>query len=200
MPTVKGLGSWEECFEESKLFFEVDLPSPNAYKKWLQENLKRRHFIPYVLDSTKDKGNLEGPTQVDAMFLNPKNGFAVIVEAKVLSDISYQITYDTMRNQIARNIDVMLEKNEELCRPLNKRDPKKTLFLLITPKLFKDNPSCRLYGYKLHEYKTNPNSLLKDLPHRRGCDWQNISSRIGWLTWEDFKNVNKYCCPWLELQ
>jgi len=42
---------------------------------------------------------------VYALFLNPKNGFAVIIEAKVLSHIFYEITYDTMRNQylILRN-------------------------------------------------------------------------------------------------
>ena len=129
--------------------------------------------------------------------MNSKNGFAVIIEAKVLSDISYEITYDTMRNQIARNIDVMLEENKGLCPPLNKREPEKTLFLLITPKLFKDNPSSRLYGYKLNEYKTNPEALSRDLPHRGNCDWQDISKRLGWLTWEDFKNVNKDCCQWL---
>ena len=103
-----------------------------------------------------------------------------------------------MRNQIARNIDVMLEKNENLCEPLNKRDPEKTLFLLITPKLFKENPSSRLYGYKFNEYKTRPESLSDDLPHRKNYDWQSISSRLGWLTWEDFKDVNKNCCRWLK--
>ena len=103
-----------------------------------------------------------------------------------------------MRNQIARNIDVMLEKNENLCDPLNKRDPEKTLFLLITPKLFKENPSNRLYGYKFNEYKTRPESLSDDLPHRKNYDWQSISRRLGWLTWEDFKDVNKNCCRWLK--
>lgn len=150
------------------------------------------------MDSTDAKVNLEGPTNVDAMLLNSKNGFAVVIEAKVLSDISYEITYDTMRNQIARNIDVMLEKNNKLCHPLDKRDPEKTLFLLITPKLFKDNPSSRLYGYKFNEYKTNPESLSGDLPHRTNCDWPNISRRLGWLTWEDFKSVNNNCCRWLK--
>jgi len=197
-PPIEGLNSWEKCFAEGlHLFFEVNLPSPPSYKKWLKKNLTKRHFIPYVLDSAVGKLNLEGATNVDAILLNSKNGFAVIIEAKVLSDISYEITYDTMLNQIARNIDVMLEKNEKLCEPLNKRDPEKTLFLLITPELFKENPSSRLYGYKFNEYKTKPESLADDLPHRKNCDWESISSRLGWLTWEDFKDVNKDCCRWL---
>jgi len=199
IPQLRGLTSWvEHLGEELHLFFEPNLPSPGSYKEWLLKNRTKRQFIPYVLDSAEGKVNLEGATNVDAMLLNSKNGFAVIIEAKVLSDISHEITYDTMRNQIARNIDVMLEVNKELCHPLDKRDPEKTLFLLITPKLFKEDPSSHLYGYKLSEYKTNPKSLSDDLPHRKNCDWQNISSRLGWLTWEDFKNVNKDCCRWLK--
>lgn len=167
-PPVEGLKSWADCFDGNlHLFFEPNLPSPKAYKKWLQKNLAKRQFIPYVLDSAYDKANLEGATNVDAILLNSKNGFAVLIEAKVLSNISYEITYDTMRNQIVRNIDVMLDENKDLCPPLDKRDPEKTLFLLVTPKLFKNNPSSRLYGYKFREYKTNPNSLSEDLPHRK---------------------------------
>ncbi len=92
--------SWEECFdtEELTLFFETSLPSPDSYKKnWLKNNLSKRQFIPYILYSAVDK-NLEGATKVDTILLNPKNGFVVIIESKVLSDISYDTTYDTMRN------------------------------------------------------------------------------------------------------
>jgi hypothetical protein len=152
------------------------------------------HLIPYVLDSNNGHKDLEGATNVDAMLINPDNGFAVVIEAKVLSDISYQITYDVTRNQIARSIDVMLEKNPHLCPPLNRRDPDRTLFLLLTPEIFKMNPGSRLYGYKFREYKNDPQSLADDLPHRSGFDWQSISRRFGWLTWENFKTVDKNCC------
>ncbi len=193
------IGSWEECLEgELYLFFEPNLPSPQSYKDWLQLNLLKQQFIPYVLDSSEGKKNLEGPTNVDAILINKINGFAVVIEAKVLSDISYQITYDVTRNQIARNVNVILEKNPKLCPPLDKRDPKKTLFLLLTSGLFKNNPSSRLYGYKFNEYKADPSSLGCDLPHRKDCDWENISKRLGWLTWEDFREVNKNCCLWLK--
>lgn len=179
------LDSWEECFDgDLYLFFEPNLPSPRSYSKWLSENIGKRHFIPYVLDSAYGKKNLEGPTNVDAILLNPANGFGVMIEAKVLSDISAQITYDTMRNQIARNIDVMLEKNDSLCYPLNLRKPERTLFLLITPNIIRENPSSRLYGYKMNDYMANPNSMGFDLPHR-SCDWNTISNRLGWITWKD---------------
>jgi len=198
-PPVPGIDSWRECFDgDLHLFFEPNLPSPKAYKEWLQENLQSRHLIPYVLDSAYKKKVLEGATNVDALLLNSSNGFSVVIEAKVLSDISHDITYDVMRNQIARNIDVMLERNDDLCDPLDKRDPDKTLFLLVTPQVFKDNPGSRLYGYKMNEYRNDPKSLAQDLHHRKDCDWEVISKRIGWITWEEFKMVNRDSCSWLD--
>jgi hypothetical protein len=199
-PPIEGMGSWTECFSgDLRLFFEPSLPSPRLYKEWLSENLTRRQFVPYVLDSACQKRNLEGATSVDALLLNSANGFAVLIEAKVLSDVSYGVTYDLMRNQLARNIDVMLEKNPELCPPLDKREPESTLFLMVTPRVFKDNPASRLYGYKFDRYKSDPFSLAQDLTHRSDCNWEDISKRLGWLTWEDFREVNDDCCKWLRI-
>jgi hypothetical protein len=198
-PPIPGIKNWDECLKgELHLYFETNLPSPAQYKKWLRKNLRKQQFIPYILDSDNGKKNLEGPTNFDAILLNENNGFSVVIEAKVLSDISCHITYDVMRNQIARNIDVMLDRNDALCPPLNYRDPEKTLFLLLTPQLFKDNPQSRLYGYKMNEYITKPDSLKYDLPHRNECDWSSISKCLGWLTWEDFRETNNNCCNWLK--
>ncbi|MFW9927209.1 MAG: hypothetical protein ACFFDM_10635, partial [Candidatus Thorarchaeota archaeon] len=164
-PPLAGLDSWRECLEgDLELFFETTMPSPKSYKSWLQKNLNERQFIPHVLQASHGKSHLEGPTHLDAMLLNPRNGFAVVVEAKVLSDISNQITYDATRNQMARVIDVMLDKNDKLCEPLCRRNPEKTLFLLITPEMFKINLSSRLYGSKFTDYKKNLDSLATDLP------------------------------------
>jgi len=206
VPISMEINSWEKCFSSNnlKLYFEVDLPSPAIYKEKLyslykEDRIQEHQIIPFIIASAHGKKTLEGSTQVDALILNPDNGFNVLIEAKVLSDISIGITYDVVRNQIARNIDVILESNERLCDPLNKREPDKSLFLLVTPKLFKDNPTSRLYGYKIREYKdknTGEDALLKDLPHRKERELQDIPSRIGWLTWENFKEVNKKCSPW----
>ena len=206
VPTSIEIDSWRECLSSDnlKLYFEVDLPSPPSYKNNLcslykEDKIQKHQTIPFIIASAHDKKILEGSTQVDALILNPDNGFNILIEAKVLSDISIGVTYDVVRNQIARNIDVMLEKNERLCNPLKKRDPYKSLFLLLTPKLFKDNPTSRLYGYKIREYQDKnkgEDALKRDLPHRAKEELRNIPSRIGWLTWEDFKEVNKKCSPW----
>jgi len=196
---IKGLESWKECLEgHLDLFFEAKLPSPGSYKKWLREHMKERQFIPHLRSSAgQDKDNLEGPTNVDAILMNPESGFAILIEAKVLSDISCLITYDAARNQIARTIDVMLEENRNLCEPLNHRDPERTLFLLITPEMFKTSPADRLYGYKFLEYREKPDALARDLPHRHVGHWREVTCKLGWLTWEDFHRAHNECCPWL---
>ncbi|GAH66533.1 unnamed protein product, partial [marine sediment metagenome] len=160
VPISIEINSWEECLTSNnlKLYFEVDLPSPTSYKKKLcslyeKGNIQEHQIIPFILASAHGKKTLEGSTQVDALIVNPDNGFSVLIEAKVLSDISIGVTYDVVRNQIARNIDVMLESDERLCDSLKKREPNKSIFLLLTPKLFKDNPTSRLYGYKIREYQ-----------------------------------------------
>jgi len=125
-PPVATLRTWEECFEgDLRLYFEAHLPSPVSYKRWLRENLQQRNLIPYVLRAASRAGNrdFEGATHVDALLLNASNGFALLVEAKVLSDVSNQVSFDVARNQLARNIDVMLEQNPLLEPPLRDRDP-----------------------------------------------------------------------------
>jgi hypothetical protein len=96
------------------------------------------------------------------------------------------------------NVDVILDANPDLCLPLDKRDPDKTLFLLLTPRVFKDNPASRFHGFKFSEYKAEPLTLGRDLPDRAGRNWVEVSKRLGWLTWEDVREVNSKCCPWLD--
>jgi hypothetical protein len=198
-PPVVTPRTWEECFEgDLRLYFEAHLPSPVGYKRWLRENLRQRNLIPYVLRAASRAGNrdFEGATHVDALLLNASNGFAVMVEAKVLSDISYQVSFDVARNQLARNIDVMLEHNPLLEPPLRDRDPEKTLFVLQSPAMFKRNPHVRLYGWLLQDYK-NPDAIARDLPHRGKRYWTPVASRIGWLTWEDCEAMLPGSCKWL---
>jgi len=102
-----------------------------------------------------------------------------------------------MRNQIARTIDVMLERNANLPEPLSLRQPERTLFAMLTPEMFRQNPQSRLYGWLLDEYRSNPGALERDLPHRQSGDWPDVARRIGWLTWEDCDQVLPGSCPWL---
>ena len=199
-PPIPGLSSWAECLGgDLRLYFEVRLPSPPSYVQWLRSNLDRRQMIPYVLDAAarENARTLEGATHVDAMFLNMANGFAWLIEAKVLSDVSYSISFDNFRNQIARNIDVMLNNTSRPGAGLERRNPEKSLFGLLTPAQFKDLPHSRLYGWLMPEYSSKPEALARDLSHRTGVEWPLVSRRIGWLTFEDFEEARPGACPWI---
>lgn len=195
------LPDWETCLHgDLKLVLEATLPSPESYKSWIRENVAQRHLIPYVHFAAERDNNrtLEGPTHIDAILINPKNGFSVLFEAKVLSDISYQVSFDMHRNQIARNIDIMLEPPYQKTELLRLRHPDRSLFALLTPNCFRDLPESRYYGYLLRDYKSDPNAIVRDLPHRKDIDWIAISKRIGWLTFEDINERLPGACPWLE--
>ena len=70
--------------------------------------------------------------------------FAVLFEAKVLSDVSGSIEFDVLRNQIIRNVDVMLEDNSHMPNLLKERLPGRTCFVLITPEVFRNHPGRQL--------------------------------------------------------
>lgn len=162
--------------------------APKEYKEFLSTNLEKRHFVKYVLEAGKNKDksslfrlDLEGSTHVDAFIENKSSGFKIYVEAKFLSDISCDVSYDVTRNQLARNIDVMLEDKNG-----------RSLFLLITPGFFKNNPYTRLYGYKMKDYLSNHLTLMADLCHRKNIEpyeWKLITERIAWITWEDLTEL-----------
>ena len=199
-PPVDGFADWQACFTgRLHLFFEPHLPAPVSYRKWLREHISDRHFVPYVLEAAREHGcRFEGPTHADVLVLNETNGFGILVESKVNSDLSDHISFDLMRNQLARCVDVSLERATRSKRPLNVRDPEKTVVILQTPELFKKNPHSRLYGSLFHSYRNDSQTLARDLPHRTSYNWERIAQRIGWLTWEDCKAVLPTCCKWLD--
>ena len=121
------LPSWEAALgQEQFLYFEANLPSPADYSHQLRPQLDEHILVPYLREAaelTSGEAKLEGPTKVDALLTAPDTGFAVLFEAKVISDISTGVQFDVLRNQIARTIDVMLEPNAQLQPPLSERRP-----------------------------------------------------------------------------
>lgn len=201
MPGLAGLGTWEEALVEDKenplqLFFEVNLPSPLTYRQWLAENGATRTILPWI--QAKAVGmRQEGSTKADAMLVAPKTGFAVVFEAKVLSDASTHTERDALRNQIARNLDVLLDANDRVQPPLNLRDPRRSCFVLLTPELFKTNPASRLYGSLIPAYQSGTELLQQHLPHRTASDLQGVNTRVGWTTFEECNRILPGACSWL---
>jgi hypothetical protein len=176
---------------------EAGLPSPPSYCSWLRKHGSSQHLVPYVERARERNGvgNLEGPTSVDAVIVNVVNGFALLIEAKVLSDASKDVLFDTFRNQMARSMDVMLEDGQGSAT-LAARNAKHSLFALLTPRCFQARPHSRLYGFLYEEYKRDPAALGRDLPHR-DVSWSALAQRLGWLTFEDVNEALPGACPWL---
>jgi hypothetical protein len=202
---MDGLATWEQALgdpEKLGLFFEVSLPSPQDYQLGLIPLLEQRILVPYVLESAREtRGRpLEGATKVDALLIGPETGFAVVFEAKVLADASGSIGFDVLRNQLARNIDVMLQPNPGLEKPLSERRPERSCFVLLTPEIFRNHPESRLYGWLMRDYRSSAAALKRDLPHRPVADLAAVTRRLGWLTWEDCDRILPGACPWLPRQ
>jgi hypothetical protein len=198
-PPVNGLSTWEDALAgpQLRLYFEVSLPSPKSYQWWLADHRDERVLLPWLRALAADKTKLEGATKADAMLIAPDTGFAVVFEAKVLSDASTQVGYDVLRNQIARNIDVLLDRTPDLDGTLAARDPDRSFFVLLTPQLFRENPEGRLYGWLMNGYRDDPELLRRHLPHRPSVDLEPVRRRLGWLTWEECNQVCPGACGWL---
>lgn len=167
-----------------ELYFEVGLSSPQAYRAALRsryENAaKELDLLPYLQEAATGRSQLEGATRVDAVIVNRVTKFAILFEAKYLSDTSPYVTFDPIRNQLARNIDVLLSDDSDLLPvPLDRR-----YFCLLTPEVFRQKPRSRHYGMLLHEYRNHPETLCEDLPHQLRDKVSAASKRIGWATYE----------------
>jgi hypothetical protein len=184
-PTAERL-EWGDLLQpDLQLFFEVALPSPRDYRSWLSRHPDDRQALGTLRNKAKSKVEaLEGSTQLDALLLSQNGRFALHLEAKVLADISTHIWYDSLRNQLARNIDCMAYA----AKPphiLSKRDPNRSFFVMLTPELFRRNWRSRLYGHFVREYASDPSAIQRDLPHLDGLICAALSRRVGWLTFED---------------
>ena len=199
-PPLKLFSRWEACLEgEVELILEAVLPAPKSYVNWLQRNVTRRHLVPYVLRAAETAGGgaREGPTHVDAIIVNRQTGFALIIEAKVLSDVSGFVSFDVFRNQLARNLDVLLEDYSGLGSVLAARRPDSSLFMLLTPTCFRENPTSRLYGWLFEDYRKSSAAIARDLPHRAPHDLIDLGRRMGWITFEEIAGLVPNACPWL---
>ena len=83
------------------------IPSPPQYELASRRRLASSDNTAWRKRAANPKP-VEGATEVDCVLEG--EDFLVFVEAKLHSDISSCTTYDPMRNQIARNIDCVIEE------------------------------------------------------------------------------------------
>jgi len=183
---------------------EKQLPEILSYREILR--CKAFHYFPESIRTIEEKRNrekasFEGPTHVD-LFIIGRTGernICFVIEAKFNSDISKDISYNPVRDQIIRNIDAAIDYQYDKDLKIKIDD---FYFLLLTPKVFRTErfggnrktpieifqpQRSRLYCYKMDDYKA-PEHLKMALPHRWEFDkafWSHIANHIGWITFED---------------
>jgi len=122
----------------------------------------------------------EGTSKIDVVIEDEKN--LIFIEVKYLSDISSKTTFDFARNQIIRNIDVLLTNT-------NNKTP---YFILLSPSIFKNDEYAKhskLYNYKIKEYTdSDQNKALGAMKRDSGLETEKlkkIQKNIFWATFED---------------
>ena len=173
------------------LWYEAQPLSPRASEDGQSEGNTRLDLaLGFVEQRGTTKGGIQyGPTQ--------PGSWVCFVEAKCLSDCSYSVSNDPLRNQLARVIENLL------CFQNAGVFPDHVYFTLLTPRLFRDTAvgrRSRLFAYKFAEYKADPQVLVEDLthadpklPHRKDSTafrFPNHAERIkalhmNWITFED---------------
>ena len=214
-----GKGAWAEAPHFSKVFgaqVEVCLRENLVFRSYLKSaTFKNGAYHPYsdrcqtlTEKLSRECASLEGNTMLDAL-ISGQDGSGrrlhIFIEAKFLSDISKDISYLPVRNQLARNIDCAIDLMTNGGSNLDGLHD--FWFVLLTPGLFRTEaygsvlstpldsfiPSrSRLFCYKMNDY-LSPDLLKQDLPHWVGilgdAHWERISRRIGWMTFEDVVDV-----------
>lgn len=181
----KGLKRWE-VFEKRDLDEAVlkfwhgrkskEYYPPREHDEWLKSKLERSAILKYR-ERAKVGKRLEGPTEVDLVIETPES--LTFVEAKYLSDIDCQTSYDRCRDQIIRNIDVGSHQAE--------MRRKKFFFILLTPEWYERS---RLYWFKMIDYMRDPNRINEKVPYR-SINFEEVSRSIGWILWRDVIEIWK---------
>jgi hypothetical protein len=202
-----GLANPPKLDEIFDIQLEMQLPEIKSYRKFLKNHAY--HYFPDVLKNLEskkvdEKASMEGPTHVD-LFIHGRSGeknICFVIEAKYNSDISKDIKYCPVRDQVIRNIDAALDYKEHELTKDQKIPIDEFYFLLLTPGVFRTDrylgnnstlldsfrPQLgRFYCYKMNDYK-DPTNLKMGLPHRTelsDSDWARIAGNIGWITFEE---------------
>ncbi len=116
---------------------------------------------------------VEGRTEVDLVFEG--DDYLVFVEAKLQSDISQGTTYDPDRNQIARNIDCLIEEAGD-------RQPFFWMFV-------RDRLPTRTYEAVIDMYRSKSAVLHHLLPHRDPELLDRIVESIAIVTWDELVDL-----------
>ena len=145
--------------------------APRAYEALSRERMRTAEN-PAWHERSLDMNPVEGPSEIDITFEG--RTYVAYVEAKLGSDVSLSTTYDPERNQVARNIDCLLE----VC---GKRRPIFWMFV-------RDRQPTRAYVQLIDRYRTAA-QLNRSLPHRALARLEDVASGLAVVTWSQLMTL-----------
>ena len=154
------------------------LSSPRAYEK-----ASRARMAASAEDAQRARADdpkpVEGDTEVDIVI----EGADVLwfLEAKLHSDLSASTTYDPTRNQLARNIDVLLERAAG----------RRALMSLVVL----DRQPDRFHTQLVARYRADPGTLHALLPHRLRSEVDAVVRDLRVVLWRDLVPLLGDCEP-----
>jgi hypothetical protein len=157
----------------------VDYVDPPVIRLWqavaappVYETLSRARMQtaaePVLRQWSCDPRPVEGSSEIDITFEG--RSYLAFVEAKLGSDVSLRTTYDPERDQIARNIDCLLEA-------CGSRRPMFWMFVW-------DLAPTRAYVQLMNQYRSVTN-LERVLPHRAKTSLELVASSLAIIRWAD---------------
>jgi hypothetical protein len=162
--------------ETPQVSFWRSVPSPVAYERASRERMSCSDEL-FLRRRSRDPKPVEGNSEIDVVF--ESNALLIYVEAKVDSDISLRTTYDSGRNQIARNIDCALENAAT-------RTPFFWMFV-------RNAGAGHMYVDLLGSYRRRPELLCRELPHRDPEAVRRLLELSAIMTWESIGST--FCEP-----
>ena len=159
---------WSLLSQPPSVEFWRRVDSPAEYETASRERMRTSQEEAWR-ERTVDTRPVEGRTEVDLVFESDQ--YLVYVETKLHSDISQSTTYDPDRNQIARNIDCLIEDAGD-------RAPFFWMFV-------RDRLPSHTYQTMIELYRHKAPALHQLLPHRDPELLDRIINSIAIVTWED---------------
>lgn len=142
-----------------KIIVEAQPKSPRKGSDYdITEHKEGNSHIDIVIGNVIRRTNYKGEDQKNGITYEATPGGGVcFVESKLNSDISYRTNASPLRNQLIRVIENLLTFQTSSL-DLTPRYPQRLHFVMMTPKMFKDNPTSRLYGFLLEKYSSDGNT------------------------------------------
>lgn len=162
--------------KEPKITFEKPYKCSEEYLTGIKKYFRMNPH--YDIRIRRKGAPKEGKSWIDVVIEDEEN--LIFIEVKYLSDISSKTTFDFARNQIIRNVDVLLEN-------ANNKNP---FFILLTPSVFKNDryaKHSKLYSYKIEEYSDQIQGI-KNMKRDSGLSSEKlkkIKGKIFWATFEE---------------